>query len=349
MKTLRRTACCAVTSVERAISCARVGSSGPPPSERGAPNLARTTEIPRPRRREAVILVLTAALVMMSPGLARCQDESLDPDELLDFGWLYSESDDGIGFSSEGGGAQSASILSIPVSFWMRRLPCCGNPITPEVEGRTFGIRLRLTSIIGLAEFDDIADFDVNSVDLGAVLPGIELLFSTGQRSILRPYVDVGWAATSSKETTLVFGEIGLRTEFVFPWKRWELGLEPRLKAGYSFTDIENADLDHSTIAAKADARYPLGFTIRGQTPDVGVYFEPSWHPSAISFTTATGEEESIHAQFEVGATLGFRYLAPMLCGLFRWPRLGIGYRFGGANGWRIRIGGDRVVRLPLF
>ena len=290
------------------------------------------------------------ALALVSPGPARGQDDTLNPDELLDFGSLYSDAGDGIGFSSAGSGAQSTTILSIPISVWMRRLPCCGNPITPELEGRTLGIRLRLTAIVGLAQFDDIADFDVNSVDLGAVLPGIELLFSTGQRSVLRPYVDLGWAASSSGGTTLFFGEIGLRTEFVFPWKRWELGLEPRLKAGYSFTDIENADLDSSTISAKMDARYPLGFTIRGQTPDVGLYLEPSWHPNPISFTTTTGVEEAVHAQLEVGATLGFRYLAPMLCGLFRWPRLGIGYRFGGGtSGLRIRIGGDRVVRLPLL
>jgi hypothetical protein len=320
------------------------------PAERGARDLARHTEIPGPRHRAAVILALTIVLALVAPGSAHGQEGSLNPDELIDYGSLYSDADDGIGFSSLGGGAQSTTILSIPISIWMRRLPCCGNPITPEVEGRTVGIRLRLTSIIGLAQFDEIADFDVNSVDLGAVLPGIELLFQTGQRSVLRPYVDVGWAATNSKETTLVFGEIGLRTEFVFPWKRWELGLEPRLRAGYSFTEIENADLDSSTISAKMDARYPLGFTIRGQTPDVGLYLEPSWHPNAISFTTSTGEEEAVHAQLEVGATLGFRYLAPMLCGLFRWPRLGIGYRFGGGTGGlRIRIGGDRVVRLPLL
>ena len=102
----------------------------------------------------------------------------------------FPDEDDGIGFSSAGSGAQSTTILSIPISIWMRSLPCCGNPTTPEVEGRTLGIRLRLTSIIGLAEFDDIEDFDVNSVDLGAILPGIELLFSTGQRSVLRPFVD---------------------------------------------------------------------------------------------------------------------------------------------------------------
>jgi len=312
--------------------------------------VARHTEIPVPQSRAAAIFALTMALALVSPGLAHGQDGSLDADELIDYGSLYSDADDGIGFSSAGSGAQSTTILSIPISIWMRRLPCCGNPITPEVEGRTIGIRLRLTAIVGLAQFDDIADFDVNSVDLGAILPGIELLFSTGRRSVLRPFVDVGWAAASSGGTTLFFGEIGLRTEFVFPWKRWELGLEPLLKAGYSFTDIENADLDSSTISAKMDARYPLGFTIQGQTPDVGLYFEPSWHPNAISFTTSTGEEKSIHTQFEVGATLGFRYLAPMLCGLFRWPRLGIGYRFGGGtSGLRIRIGGDRIVRLPLL
>ena len=51
----------------------------------------------------------------------------------------------------------------------------------------------------------------------------------------------------------------------------------------------------------------------------------------------------------EVGATVGFRFLAPMLCGLFRMPRLGLGYRFGdGTGGWTIKIGGDRVIRLPL-
>ena len=56
-------------------------------------------------------------------------------------------------------------------------------------------------------------------IALGALLAGEVLarglLFSTGQRSVLRPYVDLGWAAASSGGTTLFFGEIGLRTEFV--------------------------------------------------------------------------------------------------------------------------------------
>lgn len=312
--------------------------------------MAQAIEMRGLRCRAAVLLALAAALAVVVPRPASCQETPvLDTDQVLDYGWIYSRSDDGIAFSGVSLGAQSTNVLSIPISFWIRRLPCCGNPITPETEGNTFGVRLRLTSLIGIAQFDSIAEFDVKSVDLGAIFPGIELLFKTGRRSMLRPYLDVGWAATSSSQTTLVFGELGLRTEFVFPWKRWELGLEPRLKGGYSFTDIENADLGHVTISAKMDARYPLGFTIRGQTPDIGVYFEPSWFPNEISFPTSGGEQKSVTAQYEVGATLGFRFLAPMLCGLFRWPRLGIGWQFGdGTDGWRIRIGGDRVTRLPL-
>ena len=298
----------------------------------------------------AVGLALASVLAGVSPGVVRAQEApELDPDQVLDYAWLYSRTDDGIAFTDIGLEAQSTNILSIPVSFWMRRLPCCGNPITPGIEGRTFGVRLRLTGVIGFAQFDSISEFDINSVDLGAILPGVELLFKTGDRSILRPYLDVGWGATGSTEKTLVYGELGVRTEFVWGWRRWELGLEPRLKGGYGFTDIDNVDLTHVTISAKMDARYPLGFQVGGQTPDVGVYFEPSWYPNDIEALDSGGEQKSITTQYEVGATVGFRFLAPMICGLFRMPRLGIGWRFGeGTSGLRIRIGGDRVTRLPL-
>ena len=231
----------------------------------------------------------------------------------------------------------------------MRRLPCCGNPITANVEGRTFGIRLRLTSVIGFAQFDQIEEFDINSVNLGAVFPGIEFLFKTGERSMLRPYIDVGWAGASEADNSILYGELGLRTEFVFPWKRWELGIEPRLKGGYSFTDIEDADLSNVEISAKMDARYPLGFEIGGQTPDIGAYFQPSWFPNDISFATSSGIQGSVQSQYEVGATFGFR----------SWPRCCAACSgcpdsdsatgsAGDTAGWRITIGGDRVTRLPL-
>lgn len=295
-------------------------------------------------------LALAVTLGAVVPGPARGQQApTLDPDQVLDYSGIYSGRGDGITFGSASLGAQNTSLLSIPISFWLRRLPCCGNPPSAEVDDHSFGVRLRLTGVIGYADFDSIAGFDISSVDLGAVFPGIELLFKTGEYSMLRPYLDVGWAATSADSTNLVYGELGLRTEFVWPWKRWELGLEPRFSGGYAFTNIRNADLANVMISAKADARYPLGFTLGGKTPDIGAYFEPSWSPVPISYQTTSGEERSVTSQYEVGVTMGFRYLAPMLCSLFRVPRLGIGWRFGdGTSGVHIRIGGDRVTRLPL-
>jgi hypothetical protein len=51
---------------------------------------------------------------------------------------------------------------------------------------------------------------------------------------------------------------------------------------------------------------------------------------------------------YEIGATIGFRFLAPKIW-FIAVPRLSVGYRFGdGLTGLRIRIGGDRVTRLPL-
>ena len=295
-------------------------------------------------------LVFAAVVVLLSARSIGAQEPPvLDPDQVLDYAALYSGLPDHIAFGGVHLGAQTTNLLSIPISFWLRRLPCCGNPVSPDVEGHTFGVRLRLTSVLGFAQFDSIANFDIKSVNLGAIFPGIELLFKTGELSMLRPYLDIGWAATSADSTTLLFGELGLRTEFVFPWRRWELGLEPRFSGSYAFTDIENLDVGHVTISSKMDARYPLRFTIGGQTPDIGVYFEPSWYPNPITYSNAGGQEKSVYGQYEIGATVGFRFLAPMICGLFRMPRLGIGWRFGeGTSGLRIRIGGDRVTRLPL-
>jgi len=300
--------------------------------------------------RSLLVSVLCAAALLAAVRSVHGQETpSLDPDEVLNYAWIYSSEDDDIVFSSTSLGVQNMSRLSIPISIWLRRLPCCGNPVTPGVEGRTLGVRLRLTGVIGFAEFDSIAAFDIHSVDLGAIVPGVELMFKTGERSMLRPYVDVGWGTTSSDTTSLVYGEAGLRTEFVFPWRTWELGLEPRFSGGYAFTDIENADLSNIRISSKVDARYPLGFTIAGQTPDIGAYFEPIWYPNSIEFRTASGEEESVSLQYELGITLGFRYLAPNFCNLFRLMRIGVGWRFGEeTSGLHIRIGGDRATRLPL-
>jgi hypothetical protein len=254
----------------------------------------------------------------------------------VNYPWILSSADGGFGSGSVGD--QNSRVLTVPVSIWLRRL----------TGGRTLGLRLRITGVIGYQDFERLADFEVESIRLGGVFPGIEFLLPLSDRSMLRPFMDIGIGLTSTEIAEVLLTTIGLRTEFVFPWKQWELGLEPRAQVGLSWSNTELGDQEYATLTARMDARYPLGFTIGGSTPDVGGYFEPGFFPNSLSFTNADGSRTSIQKQYEVGITLGFRDLAPRIW-FFRVPRLGLGYRYGdGLTGMQIRIGGDRVTRLPL-
>jgi hypothetical protein len=285
--------------------------------------------------RSCLLLASFGLVLCSSP--SRAQDTTdLDPGDEVVYPWIMSSADGG--FSSGSAGDQSSQVLTVPVSIWLRRF----------TDGRKLGLRLRVTGVIGYQEFDRLEDFDVESIRLGGVFPGIEFLVPLSDRSMLRPFVDIGIGLTSSDIDELLLTTFGLRTEFVFPWKRWELGLEPRAQVGLTWANTDLVDDEYAMITAHMDARYPLRFTIGGQHPDVGAYFTPGYFPNRLTLTDVAGGRETVRWQYEVGVTLGFREQAPKIW-FIRVPRFGVGYRFGdGLTGLSIRIGGDRVTRLPL-
>ncbi len=279
---------------------------------------------------------LASLLLTLAAGPGNAQGPpALEPEEVVN-PWTFTGNENS--FSNNEAGGQKTRVLSITPSIWLRRL----------TEGRTLGLRLRLTGIIAFTDFASLEEFDVNSVRIGGVIPGIEVLIPLGSRSMLRPYLDLGIGLTNSAIERLSVADIGIRTEFVFPWRRWELGLEPRAQVGWADASRDLVDASYAVIGIKADARYPLGFSIGGQVPDIGAYVESGWFPNGIQFETTEGTRSTVNDSYEVGVTLGFRLLAPKIW-FIRVPRLGVGYRFGdGLTGLRIRIGGDRVTRLPL-
>ncbi len=285
----------------------------------------------------SLFLLLASVGLLLAPTRARAQDTpDLELGDEVNYPWTFSTTEGGFGSGSAGD--QSSQVLIIPVSIWLRRL----------TDGRKLGLRFRLTGVIGFQEFERLEDFKVESIRLGGVFPGIEFLIPLSDRSMLRPFADIGVGLTNSEIEELLLTTFGLRTEFVFPWKRWELGLEPRVQAGVSWANTELLDDEYVMLTARMDARYPLGFQIGGETPDVGAYFEPGYFANALEFTGVGGTRESIEKQYEIGVTVGFREQAPKIW-FIRVPRFGVGYRFGdGLTGLRIRIGGDRVTRLPL-
>ena len=124
---------------------------------------------------------------------------------------------------------------------------------------------------------------------------------------MLRPYLDAGIGLNDGGVEDLWAFGVGLRTEFIFPWRKWELGLEPRAQFSITRSSDGIANEDIAGITGKMDARYPLSFLIGGKTPDAGVYFQPGYYPDGLEFNTVAGQTDVLHWQFELGVTLGCR------------------------------------------
>lgn len=294
--------------------------------------------IPNLARRLRTALLLLSAVVLAPPAGAQEPAPTSELDLLLSYGYLGAFFDPGIaGYEVEG---RSFRVLSVPLTFTLR-----------DWENRGWGLRLRVAGVLGVENVDGVGDIPDASVGSLAVIPGIELPIPLGRGSLLRPFLDVGLAYALDDPGDLApgtvgIGTLGIRTEHVFPWRRWEIGLEPR--AQYSLTwEKDVLRDDYGVIGVKADGRHPL-FEIAGHLLTGVVYVQPGFFVEALSL--ASGDRDAtvdIRYQVEIGVGYNWRGDPPKIW-LFPVPPVSLGYSFGdGLAGLRLRFGGDRLVRLP--
>lgn len=239
------------------------------------------------------------------------------------------------GFGGYEIGDQTTRVLNVPVTIWLR-----------HTRDHPWGLRLRVTGVLGVQQFDRVGDLRPDDIRAAALIPGVELVFPLSRTSTLRPYLDVGAGWELDGDRAVGYSSAGLWTEFVFPWRAFELGLEPRAAWRASWRD-DGPGTGHALVSIRADARHPLWFEIAGHLPEVGPYLEPGYFVNGLEFTTAAGRTIELRQQYEVGVGFSFRGEAPRLW-FVRVPYIGLGYRFGGdLQGLRVRIGGDRLTRLP--
>lgn len=231
---------------------------------------------------------------------------------------------------------RDAWIFSIPASIWLQR-----------IERDRMGIRLRLSGTFAIQPFDDVGDISLDAIQVGAFVPGLELLIPLSDHSLLRPYADIGVGSASGEllGSAMVFGG-GMRGEFVFPWHRFALGIEPRIALAATRASRDAGDDEFGTAYARFDARYPLWFKTGSYIPEMGAYVEPGYSFRDFTAASIIGASQDVGYEFEAGASFGFRGPYPKIWFLTI-PRIGFGYRWGsGVRGWVIRLGGDRVTRL---
>jgi hypothetical protein len=279
---------------------------------------------------QKLVLIFAFTTAAMCPQMARAQSRfPVDPSETINYAFDYF-----YGFGAYEVTDQRVTLLQVPVSFTLRSL-----------EKYNWGIRLRLSGLVAIYDFTTIEEFEIEQIRSITIVPGIEFLFPTGSRSLLRPYLDIG-AAKPEGGSAIPLSAAGVRWEYVTKWRRWEIGVEPRLQFGLARTDSEKDDEEFADVGAYLDARYPFWFRIGQHQPDWGVYFDTGWLFNELTFLTVTGDQHRIDQQYEIGVSLGFRDRAKIW--FVTLPRIGVGYRFGGGlSGVRIRIGGNRMLRFP--
>ncbi|MDX1389285.1 MAG: hypothetical protein R3344_08845 [Acidobacteriota bacterium] len=215
----------------------------------------------------------------------------------------------------------------------------------PTLELRSWrehpwGVRLRV-AIQLTSEFHDIDDVPGN-LQITSVVPGVEVAVPIGDRSLLRPFLDMGVGRITEERRGPLFGT-GLGAEMVFPLAGFELGLEP-LVSYHAAIGPRDGDATASGIGVYGDARHPLWFRIGEAQPDAGIYMKQTLLWSSIAFVASDGSPVTVNRFFEIGAIFGFQQRPKIL--FIKVPTIGVGYRFGQIRGLTIRIGGDRLLRL---
>jgi len=262
-----------------------------------------------------------------------------DLDLLLNHGYLGAFFDPGIaGYETDG---RSVRVLNVPVTFTVR-----------DWKERGWGVRLRLAGVLGVENVDGVGDIPDARLGSFALIPGIEVPIPLSPRSLLRPFFDLGLAFALEDPNDLSPGTVGisalgLRSEFVFPWKRFELGLEPRAFYSVTWSTDELRD-DYGVVGIRTDARYPL-FGIGDKTLAGVLYVQPGWFVDALNLSADDeGPGTAVQQQIEIGVGYNWRGNAPKIW-VFSVPPVSFGYSFGdGLEGIRLRVGDSRLTHLPL-
>jgi hypothetical protein len=274
-----------------------------------------------------IVCVLCACSIDTAAGLAQ-EESSVDPSDFVDRALPFPD-----GFRQDNVARQRASLFGIRPAFTLR-----------SWEEHSWGLRLRLAIQFAGLDFQSPDGVDLESVSLGAVVPGIGFVFPTGQRSLVRPFIDLGVGSSTGLDDPAIIAAGGVQTEFVFPAGRFELGLEPKLEYTRAFV-IDASDSDVGSLSVYTDARHPLWFSLGEHTPQLGAWVKASYLFSPLDFKSLDGESNPVEAEFTIGAL--FTFDRPPKLWFLEVPMIGFGWAFGDLEGIRIRIGGDRLMHLP--
>jgi hypothetical protein len=232
------------------------------------------------------------------------------------------------GYSLDG---LTTNVYTLPLGY--------GFPVGPD--GR-WHLRLTLPLQAGLYQFRG-TDTDGTRIKLDqqslAVLPGFELSIPLTSNVTLTPFGDVGYGhafGSGSGDSDSVIYTAGVRALTVWHAGQYTLSLgNAVLYAGDTTSDFHES---YVAIETGFEVRRPLGFTVRGIEPDLGVYVAEYYYPKPLRFSRFLRDPLKVSNQGEVGFSVGS--VKPLALPVLGSPRIGAGYVFGGGLAvWHVNFG----------
>ena len=218
-------------------------------------------------------------------------------------------------------------------NVWAVRLRV--TPSLIDYKPRKVGLALRLSSsLIGIQPNSDLIP-DVGNIGIVTLTAGAEVRVNVNDRSLIRMFGDVGAALDTRSDTTGALGGFGALWELVFPWKEWELGLQPSADFLWSTTSAERLNDHLFSFQVKFDARHNLGFHMFGNRAQLGGYVDLAHFDGDTDVGSGGTRRAFGDTQYELGVIFGTHPRKKFI--LFR-PLLNVGYRWG-ENFRGIRIG----------
>jgi len=216
-------------------------------------------------------------------------------------------------------GGRTVQIYRIPVSWTVR-----------DSADHAFGIELTFPVTFGFFDFktSDILDGELPD-DIGTIslVPGAEIEVPIVQDWWLTPFAEAGYATDFESGGSALTYAGGIRSLALFhrPSHGYRLG---NVLKYVGFTETEAwASAAYVELDTGIELRHPLGFTMMGQTANLGWFAVDYFYLQGLTFNDLEGEEITVRNQIEIGVTFGTD--STIKAWKLPIPRVGVSYRFG--------------------
>jgi len=268
------------------------------------------------------VLVLVLAVAGTLPAAGQAEEE-----EDLPINFVFA-TQLGTGIYNVGG--QTVQVYRIPISHTIRKL-----------DNHPWGLKLKFPITFGFADFsfEELIDTGLpDHVETISLVPGLEFHVPIGKSWTLMPYVEggAGKHLQGGRLTWVAAG--GLKTEGLFIRERFTYRMTG--EATYAGQIPSNSETGETfgVVRAGFEAQHPLWFSFGGGDQATGgLYARSFFYFDQLRFQRLLKEPVDIRTQWEVGVTLGRTRPFKWWWIKIKYPRFGLGYRWG-KDFWAVRL-----------